>query len=136
MYHLSLKVPFPGMGSDILWRVPVATTLGIDQSCVKSDPQPQLNSQSVSQTEPKPDSPIGDNTHLDAVTSDFAGLFPDARPGSASVSALRDSQYFRSGSDEHGRCRECWEGRAITTGIMTRCQRSACTMSPVACYLR
>ena len=52
-YYLSLKVPFPGIGNDMLFEVPVTITSGINEHLDKSEPQlePRLHSH---RTEPKP----------------------------------------------------------------------------------
>ncbi|KAI1781985.1 hypothetical protein LXA43DRAFT_1104981 [Ganoderma leucocontextum] len=55
-YYLSLKVPFPGMGSAILLKVPVAITSGLNRPWLKSDLELQPQPQSQAQAEPKSES--------------------------------------------------------------------------------
>ncbi|KAM5537692.1 hypothetical protein V8D89_008641 [Ganoderma adspersum] len=76
-YYLSLKVPFPGMGNDILLKVPVTITSGINEPWDKSEPQtqPRPDTQSSSPTlvtEPKlePQTRVmQDDPHSDAPVS-------------------------------------------------------------------
>ena len=43
-YYLSLKVPFPGIGNDMLFEVPVTITSGINEHLDKPQPQPRPHS--------------------------------------------------------------------------------------------
>ena len=53
-YYLSLKVPFPGIGNDMLFEVPVTITSGINEHLDKSEPQSEPRPYSH-RTEPKPE---------------------------------------------------------------------------------
>ncbi|KAI1791024.1 hypothetical protein LXA43DRAFT_448963 [Ganoderma leucocontextum] len=55
-YYLSLKVSFPGMGNDILLKVPVTITSGLNQPWLKSDPGLKLQPQPQSQAQAEPQS--------------------------------------------------------------------------------
>ncbi|PIL37726.1 hypothetical protein GSI_01420 [Ganoderma sinense ZZ0214-1] len=73
-YYLSLKVPFPGMGNDMLLKVPVTITSGINEPWLKPEPDSQVPSPSPSQPRPKPEpqgDPVNDDSRSDAPVSDF-----------------------------------------------------------------
>ncbi|KAI1782553.1 hypothetical protein LXA43DRAFT_905447 [Ganoderma leucocontextum] len=125
-YYLSLKVPFPGMGNDMLLKVPVTITSGLNQPWLKSDPnpesQPQLQPQCQAQAEPKSESQaasVGGDTHSEAdVPASSVYCHSPTRDLGLPPYVCFVSPFDRckSESDGYERYREYWEAESERDG--------------------